>query len=106
MTDPVSLKRAARIAPLASGDRIRLARELLALTQKDLVDRTEGALTAPALSQLERGKTRPSARTLVALVDATGCPPEFFLVHADDTMPPGFFRSLKAASARERKQHL
>lgn len=100
------LDEAARVAPLVAGDRIRLARELQGWTQQQLVAATSEALTTAALSQLEKSHTRPTPRTLAAIADAVHCPPEFFVARPQDRSPAGFFRSLRAASARDRRQYL
>jgi Zn-dependent peptidase ImmA (M78 family)/DNA-binding XRE family transcriptional regulator len=91
---------------LVAGDRVRLARELRGLTQRELVDLAGGVVTSAALSQIEKGRTRPSAQTLAEIARATKCPPEFFVARVGDRSPAGFFRSLRAASARDRRQHL
>lgn len=106
MTDQTVIQQAARLAPLVAPDRLRLARELRGWTQQKLVTEAGDAFTAAALSQLERGHSRPSAATLVAVSSATGCPLEFFVGRPGDQPREGFFRSLQAASARERKRHL
>ena len=86
-----------------------LARELKGWTQREAVERLGGfdrSITAPALSQLETGRTRPAVDTLVSLCELYGCPPEFFLERPNDEEREGFFRSLKAASARDRKKFI
>lgn len=97
---------AAAVAPLVDPDRLRLARELRGWTQADVADRSDGAFTAAALSQLERGHTRPLPATLQALAEVTNCPPSFFVGRPGDQRREGFFRSLQATSARERRRHL
>lgn len=85
------------------------ARELNGWTQRDVVSQLselDHGITAPALSQLENGRTRPASTTLMALCELYGCPPEFFLGRPGDEEHSGFFRSLKAASSRERKQYI
>lgn len=106
MSDEAFLGEAGRVAPLVAGDRIRLARELQRWTQQELVAATGEALTTAALSQLETGQTRPTPRTLAAIAQATRCPPAFFVARPQDRAPAGFFRSLRAASARDRRQYL
>jgi len=98
--------RAALVAPAVAPDRILLARELRGWTQTELVAAASDAFTTAALSQLEQGRTRPSVNTLMAIADATGCPVEFFVRRPLDADQPGFFRSLKSTSARQRRQHL
>lgn len=97
---------AAAVAPLVDPDRLRLARELRGWTQAEVADRSDGAFTAAALSQLERGHTRPLPATLEAIAAVTNCPLAFFVGRPWDRRREGFFRSLQATPARERKRHL
>jgi Zn-dependent peptidase ImmA (M78 family)/DNA-binding XRE family transcriptional regulator len=106
VTERISAQAASRIAPLVASERIKLARELRGWTQQELTAEAGGKFSAAALSQLERGRTRPSPTTLVAIAEATKCPIEFFVARPGDLERPGFFRSLQATSARERRQHL
>lgn len=106
MTKVSTLQAAARVAPLVAPDRVRLARELRGLTQQELVGLAANAFTSAALSQLERGKTRPTPATLYAIAEATECPVEFFVARPGDEAREGFFRSLQATSARMRRMHL
>lgn len=106
MTDRDRLRDAARVSPLVAPDRLVLARDLRALTQQELVDRAGGRFSTAALSQLEKGKTRPTASTLAAIAEATSVPVEFFVARPNDAVPPGFFRSLQSTSARERRRQL
>lgn len=100
------LKRARYVAPLASRHRVKRARQIHGWTQTELAQRTEGALTSGAISQLEAGKTRPTAPTLVALSNATGHPLEYFAGHRGDVDAVAFFRSLRSAPKRERDRAL
>jgi Zn-dependent peptidase ImmA (M78 family) len=106
MTDRAEEQAAATIAPLVDADRVRLARELRGWTQGELVSRAGGAFTSAALSQLERGHTRPLPSTLLAIARATDCPLSFFVARPGDRHREGFFRSLQATTARERRRHL
>jgi Zn-dependent peptidase ImmA (M78 family)/transcriptional regulator with XRE-family HTH domain len=106
VAEPATHAAAARVAPLVSADRLRLARELAGLTQRQVVDETGGAFTPAALSQLEKGHSRPSPATLAALAAALDCPVEFFVGRPGDASPDGFFRSLRSTSARARRQQL
>jgi Zn-dependent peptidase ImmA (M78 family) len=106
VTDQVDEQTATAIAPLVDPDRLRFARELRGWTQADVAERSEGAFTPAALSQLERGHTRPLPSTLVAIARVTNCPLSFFVARPGDHRREGFFRSLQATSARERRRHL
>lgn len=81
-----------------------MARELNEWTQHELCDLLP--ITPAALSQIERGHTRPTVGTLEALAHVTGCPPEFFVRRFGDRPMGGFFRSTKTASARRRRRSL
>lgn len=87
-------------------DRLVLARELRGLTQQAVTQAAGGRFTAAALSQLELGRTRPSAATLVAIAEAVQCPLDFFVGRPNDRPPEGFFRSLRSTTARVRRQQL
>ena len=68
-------------------------------------------ISAPALSQLERGVNRPSAATLTALASALEFPISYFAARrgaggADEPEPVGYFRSLRSTSVRDRKRAL
>lgn len=109
MPEQVNLTEARRIAPLVSPERLSFARELQGWTQKDLVGRLAAAdhsISSPALSQLERGRHHPSPETLAALCEVYDCPPGFFLGRKGDETRTGFFRSLTATSARDRKLYM
>jgi len=104
-----------QLASLADPNRVRRAREARSLTQAELAqavtDLTGHPLSAPAISQIERGSTRPSPETLGALARALGYPPAFFAARLNATGRPeadpyGFFRSLRSTSARDRRSAL
>jgi Zn-dependent peptidase ImmA (M78 family)/DNA-binding XRE family transcriptional regulator len=100
---------AANLAPLVSGARLRMAREANGWTQGELTERIAQAghtISAAAISQLEKDRSRPSARTFTAIADVTGFPFEFFIGRVDQVDVPGFFRSLRSAAAYERKKAL
>lgn len=101
------LSEAARLAPAASGRRFRLARETRGWTQRALADRMasdRNPISAAALSQIEAGHSAPSARTLLGVAAATGFPLDYFVRTRAEADLDGFFRSLRSAPARERRQ--
>lgn len=109
MSELVSHGVARRVAPLVSPERLSFARELQGWTQKELVQHLSKVghpISAPALSQLERGHHHPSPDTLAALCQVYACPPDFFLERPGDQTLPGFFRSLTATPARDRKVYV
>lgn len=79
------------------GDRVRLAREYLSLTQQQLAD--AAAVTQSAISQIERGGPAKE-RTLLAISDATGYSMEFFERGALPDLPDLSLRFRKRATAR------
>lgn len=86
-------------------DRIRVARDLRGLTQREVVEKMGNVISAPALSQIESGKLRPSGATLERLATVLEVPPSFFTAQwpADDR-PVTYFRDLRSTSARERRR--
>jgi Zn-dependent peptidase ImmA (M78 family)/transcriptional regulator with XRE-family HTH domain len=63
------------------------------------------AVSAPALSQIESGKMRPSESTIAALASALDVPAGFFSVHRPDAeRSQTYFRDLRATTARERRR--
>ncbi len=96
------------VLPLFDGQRLRLAREHLGVTQRGLADAMAGRLTPAALSQFEKGDAKPSPGTLAELAAATGLPVRFFARDpaVDDVgSVEGFFRSLRSTGVRHRRQH-
>jgi len=95
---------------LAHPHRVRMARELRALTQQQVVTRMPRPISAAALSQIEAGRVRPAAGTLDDLAVALEVPVGFFFVHTpglgsvaiDDPAP--YFRDLRSTTARERRR--
>lgn len=75
-------------------------------TQAELGAQVEGGLSSAAISQLENGRTRPSATTVRSLSAALDYPMGFFLLRDGDDDPPGFFRRLQSVPARERRKAL
>lgn len=102
----------AKLATLTDPRRVRRARESHAITQAQLAVKLSAAghaISAPALSQIERGITKPSPDTLAALALVLDHPPKFFVgrgASANEPDPGGFFRSLRATTARERRSAL
>src|SRR6056297_2994553 len=93
------------VRPVVAGERVRRARELRGLTQKQLAERSEGAFSPPALSQIERNLTQPTAQTLNMIAQATGMPVAYFTVRSNEEEKEGFFRSLRSTSATDRRSH-
>lgn len=89
--------------PLPS--RIRVARELRGLTQRQVVEKMGGALSPPALSQIESGKLRPSKATVERLAAVLDVQSSFFTAQwptEDQTVT--YFRNLRSTSVRERRR--
>lgn len=111
----VDLADLARLVALTDPRRVRRAREAQRLTQSALAKRLADAghaVSAPALSQIERGVIKPSPETLLALAAVLEHPVHFFVARAaltgatDEVDPHGFFRSLRSTSARDRRAAL
>jgi Zn-dependent peptidase ImmA (M78 family)/transcriptional regulator with XRE-family HTH domain len=73
------------------------------MTQRDLASALK-EVSAPAISQFESGLIKPSAQTLAAIASALQFPVSFFTRHtaAANSDRKAFFRSLRAAPARDR----
>ena len=64
-----------------------------------------GAISPPALSQIESGKIRPSDSTIELLSDALDVPSSFFETYwPTDGQPAIYFRHLRSTSVRERRR--
>ncbi|MCB0976026.1 MAG: ImmA/IrrE family metallo-endopeptidase [Acidimicrobiales bacterium] len=92
-------------------DRIRSARQLRGLTQREVVDSMpeRHRVTPAALSQLESGATSPSPGTVRGLAVALDVPEAFFRARwRDDDLlegrAPTFFRHLRSTAKRDRMQ--
>ncbi len=86
-------------------DRIRVARELRGLTQRDVVEKMGHTISPPALSQIEAGKLRPSPATAERLAATLGVPLTFFSAQwPAGGQPVTYFRNLRATSVRERRR--
>lgn len=83
--------------------RLRLARELRALSQTQLATRV-GNLTAAAVSQFESGAARPALATMDRLAAELDVPTEFLCRPVDTTTHEGFFRSLRRTSVTDRRR--
>lgn len=92
------------IRRLFAGERLRVGRELRALSQTEVGD--AGGVTAAAISQFEHGDAKPSTETLERIAQALDVPIGFFAVGPSDIdlTTPAFFRSLHSAPASERKR--
>jgi Zn-dependent peptidase ImmA (M78 family) len=56
------------------------------------------------LSQLERGNSTPTGRSLLAIADATSFPLEYFVRRDADGDADGFFRSLRSTPVKDRRR--
>jgi Zn-dependent peptidase ImmA (M78 family)/transcriptional regulator with XRE-family HTH domain len=105
---PAVADEAQTVLPFFDGQRLRLARESLGVTQRGLADAMAGRVTPSALSQFEKGDAKPSSGTLAELAAATGLPVRFFArdpAVGDVANVDGFFRSLRATGVRQRRKH-
>ncbi len=88
---------------IATAERIRAARELRGLTQREATALMSRPITPAALSQIEAGRVRASPATVLALAKALQVPPGFFTSRRSQSPVP-FFRDLRATPARERRR--
>ncbi|WP_437480662.1 ImmA/IrrE family metallo-endopeptidase [Sorangium sp. So ce1014] len=93
---------------LFSPTRLTLARELRGLTKAELASRIQK--TPAAVGQFEAGRAKPEAKTVAAMALALGVPVGFFAYRPGATplmtAEECHFRSLRAASQRERRRVL
>jgi Zn-dependent peptidase ImmA (M78 family)/transcriptional regulator with XRE-family HTH domain len=87
--------------PTFERERLRVARELVGLSQNQLA--TEIGLSPAAISQFEGGAARPSPDSLAALSTALRLPVEFFSQPLTETHE-GFFRSLRRTAVVDRRR--
>lgn len=81
--------------------RLRLARELVGLTQTGLA--REVGVSAAAVSQFEAGTTNPTFTTIESFAGALGVPTGFFSKTMSETHD-GFFRSLRRSTVTDRRK--
>lgn len=85
--------------------RVRLARELRGMTQREVVEAMDPPVSSPAISQIESGKMRPSPATVQALARALEVPPGFFSAQWPEPHPAHtYFRNLRSTSVKERRR--
>ena len=82
-------------------ERLRVARELVGLSQNQLAHQV--GLSPAAISQFESGATRPSGESLTLLAEAARVPVEFFSRPITETHE-GFFRSLRRTAVSDRRR--
>jgi Zn-dependent peptidase ImmA (M78 family)/DNA-binding XRE family transcriptional regulator len=92
----------------AQGTRFRAARDLRGLTQAEVVARMETPISTAALSQIESGRSRPTAETIRQLAHVLEVPEGFFSkpwpAGPGETEAVTFFRDLRATAQRERRR--
>ncbi|OBY33201.1 hypothetical protein ACT18_02590 [Mycolicibacter kumamotonensis] len=82
-------------------DRLRVARELVGLSQNQLASRV--GLSPAAISQFESGAARPTEESLLQLAGVLQVPIGFFGQPITETHE-GFFRSLRRSSVADRRR--
>ena len=88
-----------------SGDRLKLARELRALTQKSLADSL--GVTQPAISAIESGRLEPSDELVAVASLKLGLPVSFFRQQTPTAFPSGslvLYRARSSLAVWEEKQ--
>lgn len=95
----------AKVAAAFDPDRLRLARDLRALTQTEIAARSDEAFTPAAVSQWENGHNRPSTDALEILASVLEVPVEFFERTSRETATTGaWFRSKRSTTVGARRQ--
>lgn len=87
---------------MINGDRIRQARELRGMTQKELAEQV--GVNQAAIAYIEGARFQPSGETLEAIAFRTGFPPAFFEQPTTGDFPLGslMFRAKASMTAAER----
>src|SRR5260370_34617307 len=75
---PAVTDEAQTVLPFFDGQRLRLARENLGVTQRSLADAMAGRVTPAALSQVEKGGVKPRPGNPAELACRTRLPGRFF----------------------------
>jgi Zn-dependent peptidase ImmA (M78 family)/transcriptional regulator with XRE-family HTH domain len=103
---PFDLERIIQATRAFTPQRLTLAREMAGLDISGLADRIE--MTCSAVSQFEKGRTRPKAETVIRMALALGVPPDFFSAEPLPLIPleQCHFRSQRGASKKERRRVL
>jgi Zn-dependent peptidase ImmA (M78 family)/transcriptional regulator with XRE-family HTH domain len=100
-------RRSSRIAQDFDGRRLAVARRLQCMSRSELARRVE--VSPPAVTQYERGLSRPSITVLARIGLTVGMPVEFFsrgLVIPEVSPSTAHFRSLRSTPAIRREQAL
>lgn len=85
-----------------SSQRLRMARDLAGVSQADLGEVAD--VSAAAVSLYERGAATPNDETLAKFAERLNVDAAFFHASVRRNEVPAFFRSLRAASALERRR--
>ena len=87
------------------GSRIRIAREICRITQRELSDLS--GVPMGTLSSIESGRIHdPSADHVSRIASATAFPESFFSLGPLPDFPQGYYRKLKKGKAKDTKQML
>ena len=84
--------------------RLRMARDLAGISQRALAEVAH--VTPATISLYETGRTRPPVKTLHTFAEHLNVDVAFFSTSTRQVDVPAFFRSLRAASALERRRAL
>ena len=103
---PQDLERIIEATRAFTPQRLTLAREMAGLDITELAGHIEA--TSSAVSQFEKGRTRPKAETVIRMALALGVPPEFFSAEPLPMIPleQCHFRSQRGATKKERRRVL
>ena len=103
---PQDLERIIQATRAFTPRRLTLAREMAGLDISGLAERIE--MTSSAVSQFEKGRTRPKAETVIRMALALGVPPDFFSAEPLPVIPLEgcHFRSQRGASKKEQRRVL
>ena len=102
---PSNSQQLAKVAAAFDPDRLRLARDLRALTQTEIAAQSNDAFTPAAVSQWENGHNRPSTEALAILATVLEVPVQFFERASRPVASTGaWFRSRRSTTVGARRQ--
>lgn len=101
---PESLESVIEATTKFTPQRLTLARDMAGLDVTELAERLD--MTPSAVSQFEKGRTRPKAETVIRLALALGVPTSFFAAEPLEpiALDACHFRSLRSTAVKDRRR--
>ena len=87
---------------MSLGQRIRVSRQALGLSLRDLESKIDNRVSAQAISKYERDESIPSSGVLIALAGALGVSEDYLVSETDIVLESVDFRKKSLTSAKEK----